>query len=102
MPRQFYFSINHNQENQLASGTYSQLHQMCPEFKQWTQANTNNPRLDSSSASYTTGQLNSSPVPEFVTQLIGLPTSPETEKLLLPTTEKSVQKQTEEFKRVGS
>ncbi|CAF4743479.1 unnamed protein product, partial [Rotaria magnacalcarata] len=54
MPRQFYFSINHNQENQLASGTYSQLHQMCPEFKQWTQANTNNPRLDSSSASYTT------------------------------------------------
>ncbi|CAF4261444.1 unnamed protein product [Rotaria magnacalcarata] len=75
---------------------------MCPEFKQWTQANTNNPRLDSSSASYTTGQLNSSPVPEFVTQLIGLPTSPETEKLLLPTTEKSVQKQTEEFKRVGS
>ncbi|CAM4790952.1 unnamed protein product [Rotaria magnacalcarata] len=94
--------LNHNQENQLASGTYSQLHQMCPEFKQWTQANTNNPRLDSSSASYTTGQLNSSPVPEFVTQLIGLPTSPETEKLLLPTTEKSVQKQTEEFKRVGS
>ncbi|CAF2087418.1 unnamed protein product [Rotaria magnacalcarata] len=63
--------LNHNQENQLASGTYSQLHQMCPEFKQWTQANTNNPRLDSSSASYTTGQLNSSPVPEFVTQLIG-------------------------------
>ncbi|CAF2098508.1 unnamed protein product [Rotaria magnacalcarata] len=62
---------SHNQENQLASGTYSQLHQMCPEFKQWTQANTNNPRLDSSSASYTTGQLNSSPVPEFVTQLIG-------------------------------
>ncbi|CAF4747859.1 unnamed protein product [Rotaria socialis] len=54
--------------NQLASGTYSQLHQMCPEFKQWTQTNTNNPRLDSSSASDTASQLNSSPTPEFVTQ----------------------------------
>ncbi|CAF4225185.1 unnamed protein product [Rotaria socialis] len=91
--------------NQLASGTYSQLHQMCPEFKQWTQTNTNNPRLDSSSASDTASQLNSSPTPEFVTQFslfAGVPTSPETEKLLVPTTEKSVQKQTEEFKRIGS
>ncbi|CAF0882686.1 unnamed protein product [Rotaria sp. Silwood1] len=93
------------QGTQVASGTYAHLYETCPEFKQWTQTNTNISRLDSSSTSEPTSPLYTSAVPDFVTQLsllMGPPSNNEAEKLLTQTVEKSVQKQSEESKRTGA
>ncbi|CAF3673694.1 unnamed protein product [Rotaria sordida] len=90
---------------QVASGTYAELYEMCPEFKQWTQTNTNNSRLDSLSTSEPTTPLNISALPDFITQLsllTGSSSSNETEKLLTQTVEKPVQKQSEESKHTGA
>ncbi|CAF4313191.1 unnamed protein product, partial [Rotaria sp. Silwood2] len=90
---------------QIASGTYAHLHDVCPEFKQWTQTNTIISRLDSSSTSEPTSPLNTSGAPEFITQLsllMGPPSSNEGEKLLTQTVEKSVQIQSEESKGTGA